>query len=175
MTEFREQKQITLLEKPLSSSGKIYFVPPNRLVRFTLEPEFSALIIDGEKLRFQQGNREKFDLSGNPMARDFIENFIVLFNGDLPKLRDLYRTSFDAEGENWTLILVPRRAPLRGFVKEIALRGDRDGIREMVVQNTDGDRTSTTLDVISTDYHFTDEQLEDLFVEGTVPVTVINR
>jgi hypothetical protein len=60
-------------------------------------------------------------------------------------------------------------------VKEIALRGDRDGIREMVVQNTDGDRTSTTLDVISTDYHFTDEQLEDLFVEGTVPVTVINR
>lgn len=175
MAEFRERKQIALLEKPLASSGKIYFVPPNRLVRFTLEPESSALIIDGEKLRFQQGDREEFDLSGNPMARIFIENFIVLFNGDLPKLRDLYRTNFDAEGENWTLILEPRRSPLRGLVKEIALRGDRTGVREMVMQNTDGDRTSTTLDVISTDYHFTDDQLEDLFVEGTVPVTAIDR
>jgi len=175
VADFREQKQIALLEKPLASGGKIYFVPPNRLARFTLEPESSALIIDGEKLRFQQGAREKFDLSGNPMARVFIDNFIVLFNGDLPKLQDLYRTNFDAEGENWTLILEPRRSPLRGLVKEIALRGDRKGIREMVMQNTDGDRTSTTLDVISTDYHFTDDQLEDLFVEGTVPVTAITR
>jgi len=117
MADFREQKQIALLEKPLSSSGKIFFVPPDRLARFTLEPESSALIIDGKKLRFQQGDREKFDLSGNPMARIFIDNFIVLFNGDLPKLQDLYHTHFDAEGDHWTLILEPRRSPLRGLVK----------------------------------------------------------
>lgn len=175
IADFLEQKQIVLLEKPLTSSGKIYFVPPNRLVRFTLEPESSALIIDGGKLRFQQGDSEKFDLSGNPMARVFIDNFIVLFNGDLPKLRELYHANFDADGENWTLILEPRRPPLRGLVKEITLRGDRKGIREMVMQGRDGDRTSTTLDIISNDYDFTDDQLEDLFVEGTVPVTVIIR
>jgi outer membrane lipoprotein-sorting protein len=175
MADFHEQKQIALLEKPLESSGKIYFVPPNRLVRFTLKPESSALIIDGEKLRFQQGDREEFDLSGNPMARIFIDNFIVLFNGDLPKLQELYHTNFDAEGENWTLILEPRKSPLRGLVKEIELRGDRKGIREMVMQNTDGDRTSTTLDLISTDHHFTDDQLEELFIEGAVPTTVIIR
>jgi hypothetical protein len=175
IAEFREQKQIALLEKPLESSGMLYFVPPNRLVRFTLEPDPSALIIDGEKLRFQQGASAKFDLSGNPMARIFIDNFIVLFNGDLPKLQDLYYTNFSAEGNSWSLILEPRRSPLRGIVKEIALRGNRKGIREIVVQNWDGDRTSTTFDVINTDYHFTDDQLEDLFAEGIVPVTVTIR
>ena len=175
IAEFREQKHIALLTKPLESSGMLYFVPPNRLVRFTLKPEPSALIIDGEKLRFQQGDRAEFDLSGSPMARIFIDNFIVLFNGDLPKLKDLYRTNFSAKGENWTLILEPRKSPLRGLVKEIALRGDRTGIREMVMQNRDGDRTSTALDIIETNYHFTDDQLKNLFVEGTVPVTATNR
>lgn len=175
VADFREQKQIALLEKPLSSSGRIYFVPPDRLARFTLEPEASALIIDGAKLRFRQGDREAFDLSGNPMARIFIDNFIVLFNGDLPKLQDLYHTDFDAEGDHWTLILQPRRSPLRGLVENIALRGGREGIREMVMQNRDGDRTATTLDVIETDHHFTDGELEDLFVEGTVPAASIAR
>jgi hypothetical protein len=98
-----------------------------------------------------------------------------LFNGDLPKLQDLYRTRFSATGEDWTLTLEPRKAPLRGFVKEIKMRGDRSRIREMVMQNRDGDRTSTALDVIDANYHFTDDQLETLFVEGTVPVTATNR
>jgi hypothetical protein len=45
----------------------------------------------------------------------------------------------------------------------------------MVMQNQDGDRTSTTLDVIQADYPFTDGQLEDLFVEGVRPVTATIR
>lgn len=175
IAKFREQKQLALLARPLESSGMLYFIPPNRLVRLTLEPEPSALIIDGEKLRFQQGDREKFDLSGNPMARIFIDNFIVLFNGDLQSLQDLYHTRFSAEGEDWRLILEPRKSPIRGIVREISMRGDRTGIREMVMQNRDGDRTTTVLDVIEGDYHFTDDQLESLFVEGTAPVTASDR
>jgi hypothetical protein len=175
IANFREQKQIALLEKPLENSGVLYFVPPDRLARFTLQPEASALIIDGEKLRFQQGDRAEFDLSANPMARVFIDNFIVLFNGDLPKLQQLYRTDFSADGENWTLLLEPRGSPLSTLVEQIALRGDRSGIREMVMQNRDGDSTSTRLDVIETDYPFTGDQLEALFVEGTRPVTVLIR
>jgi hypothetical protein len=140
-----------------------------------LKPEPSALIIDGEKLRFQQGNHVEFDLSGNPMARIFIDNFIVLFNGDLAKLQQLYHADFHAEGENWTLRLEPRGSPLRKMVEEIALRGDRNGIREMVMQSRDGDRTSTTLEVIETDFPFTGDQLEALFVEGTRPATVLVR
>lgn len=175
IADFSEQKQIALLEKPLSSSGTLYFVPPDRLARFTLKPETSALIIDGDELRFQQGDGEKFDLSENPMARVFVDNFIVLFNGDLPKLQGLYHTNFSAEGDDWTLILEPRRSPLRGLVKQIALRGNLQGIREMVLQNLDGDRTSTTLDVIETDYHFTNDQLEDLFVRGARPLSATAR
>jgi hypothetical protein len=170
IANFREQKQIALLEEPLESSGTLYFVPPDRFARFTSRPEASLLVIDGAKLRFEQGGGAKFDLSGSPMARVFVDNFIVLFNGDLPRLQDLYHTQFSAEGENWTLILEPRGSPLRGIVKEIALRGNRRGIREIVMQSSDGDRTTTAFDAVQTSFRFTDEQLEDLFAEGTQPV-----
>ncbi len=171
IANFREQKQIALLEEPLESSGTLYFVPPDRFARFTSRPEASLLVIDGAKLRFEQGGGAKFDLSGSPMARVFVDNFIVLFNGDLPRLQDLYYTEFSAEGQNWTLILEPRRSPLRGIVKQIALRGNRRGILEIAMQDSDGDRTTTAFDAVKTDFRFTDEQLEDLFVGGTQPVT----
>jgi len=175
IASFHEQKQIALLARPLESSGVLYFVPPDRLARFTLEPEASALIIDGGKLRFQQGDRTQFDLSQSPMARVFIDNFIVLFNGDLPKLEQLYRTDFSADGESWSLKLEPRGSELRRVVEQIALRGDRRGIREMVMRSRDGDRTTTALDVIASDYAFTSEQLQALFVEGTRPASLEKR
>jgi len=106
------------------------------------------------------------------MARVFIDNFIVLFNGDLAKLQQLYRTDFSADRESWSLRLEPRGSELSRAVEEIALRGDHRGIREMVMRSRDGDRTSTALDVIATDYAFTREQLQALFVEGTRPASL---
>jgi hypothetical protein len=175
IADFQEQKQISLLEQPLSSSGRLYFAPPDRLARFTSKPDFSALVIDGEKLYFQERLGEEFDLSDNPMARIFVDNFIVLFNGDLERLQTLYHADFSAKDELWSLILKPRRAPLRDFVAEIALRGDRRGMREMVIRHLDGDRTETQLDVIDRDYSFTSEDLHTLFVDRALPSLEISR
>jgi hypothetical protein len=169
IADFQEQKEIALLEQPLRSSGRLYFAPPDRLARFTLEPEFSALVIDGNRLYFQEGIGEEFDLSGNPMARIFVDNFIVLFNGDLERLQALYRTDFSAKGGDWSLILTPRKAPLSEFVEEIALRGGPRGMREMVIRNFDGDRTETQLDVVDRDYAFTTDALHTLFVDRVLP------
>jgi hypothetical protein len=169
IADFQEQKEIALLEQPLRSSGRLYFAPPDRLARFTLQPEFSALVIDGNRLHFQESTGEEFDLSGNPMARIFVDNFIVLFNGDLERLQALYHTNFSTEGEDWSLVLTPRRAPLGEFVEEIALRGGPRGMREMVIQNSDGDRTETRLDVVDHDYAFTTEDLHTLFVDRSLP------
>lgn len=169
VANFNEQKEIALLERPLRSRGRLYFAPPDRLARFTLEPEFSALIIDGSQLYFQERIGEEFDLSGNPMARIFVDNLIVLFNGDIERLQALYHTDFHAKGADWSLILTPRRAPLRGFVEEIALHGSLDGMRNMVVRSSDGDRTETQLDIVNGDSAFTADMLHTLFVDRALP------
>ena len=38
---FREEKQLALLSAPLTSRGRLYFVPPDRLARFTSSPDVS--------------------------------------------------------------------------------------------------------------------------------------
>ncbi len=169
VANFREQKEIALLVAPLESSGVLYFAPPGRLARFTLAPSFSSLVIDGDTLRFRDGEAgEEFDLSGNPMTRVFVDNFIVLFNGDVERLRELYDAEFSTEGQSWSLRLIPRSERLRVAVESIVLTGGsgtggRGGIRRMEMRSSDGDRTTTHLETQQADRRFSGAELEMLF------------
>jgi hypothetical protein len=177
VTEFRETKELALLALPLESRGLLYFAPPDRLARFTTAPAYSALIIDGEVLRFREGESgTTVDLTGNPMARVFVDNFIVLFNGDADGLRERYeveilsepsgRPSGSSDSSGWKLVLSPRRSPLAGVIESVTLHGDGRGIKKMVLNSLDGDTTTTFLDAIDRDRPFTPTELERLFGEG---------
>jgi hypothetical protein len=166
VARFEEQKQLALLAVPLESRGVLYFAPPGRLARFTQEPSYSSLIIDGEELRFREGEgAEEFDLSGNPMARIFVDNFIVLFNGDLDGLQSLYDTHLSGVREAWTLELSPKRPPLSRFMETITLHGGRTGIERMVMLAKDGDVTTTRLEGVDSSYAFSEAELSRLFGE----------
>lgn len=167
VAHFRETREIGILAAPLESRGVLYFAPPERLARFTLDPGFSSLVIEGDSVRFREGREEdEIDLSDSPVARVFVENFIVLFNGDLERLQQLYETELTSEGTRWTLALSPRRAPLDRFLAGITLEGDEGGMKRMVVQDEDGDRTTTRFDEVEIDRAFAAGELEQLFARG---------
>ncbi len=52
---FREEKRIAILAAPIVSEGTIHFVPPARLVRKTVTPQSSTLLINGETLLIGDG------------------------------------------------------------------------------------------------------------------------
>jgi hypothetical protein len=166
-TRFREVRELALLSAPLESRGLLYFVPPDRLARFTTEPVASALIVDGERVRFREGAQgEEVDLSGSRTARTFVEHFLVLWSGDLERLERLYHTEFSAEGPRWSLLLTPRGAPLDRFVASVALRGDDHGLAEIALQAADGDRTTTRFESTQLDRRFSPQDLQRLFGDG---------
>lgn len=164
---FREVRELALLAAPLESRGWLYFVPPDRLARFTLEPAFSALVAEGDRVRFREGEEEEaIDLSGSPTARVFVDHVVALWSGDLERLEALYTTEFEVDGPRWELSLAPRRAPLDRFVARIALRGDERGLREIAIDSRDGDRTTTFFEDTRVDRRFDAGELERLFSEG---------
>ena len=166
-TRFRELREIGLLSAPLESRGLLYFVPPDRLARFTTWPVASALIVDGERVRFREGpDGEALDLSGSRTATTFVEHFLVLWSGDLERLERLYHTRFSAEEGRWRLRLTPRRAPLDRFVESVELRGDDRGLAEIALVDADGDRTTTRFEETRIDRRFSSPELERLFSEG---------
>jgi len=165
---FVERKQIALLSEPIETRGTLVFVPPDRLRRSTAEPSRSELVIAGERFAFRdEAGADAVDLSASPLARQFVENFIVLFNGDLVKLRERYKPEFAAAGAEWSLTLRPRQRPLKGLIERITLVGTGPLLRSMEMLEQDGDRTTTTFSDVEVDRHFSPAELEQLFALPT--------
>jgi outer membrane lipoprotein-sorting protein len=164
MASFLERKEIALLSEPLETHGHLVFVPPDHLVRTTEAPSASRLVIAGERFAFRDAaGGDAVDLSANPLAREFVENFIVLFNGDLAKLRDRYEPTFTATGTTWSLALRPRHRPLSDLIERITLEGTGPTLQRMEMLERDGDRTTTTFQDVVVDRRFTPEEIERLF------------
>ena len=164
---FHETKELVLLEAPLESDGRLYFVPPARMARITTRPGASTLVIDGPKMSFRdETGATDVDLSASRVARTIVENFVVLFNGDLPGLRERYAVDYSADGPRWRMRLVPKGAPLSQFVGEVSLRGDGPALEEMVIVEPEGDRTVTRFHDMETGVRFGPDELARLFPQG---------
>jgi outer membrane lipoprotein-sorting protein len=162
--EFREVKEIALLDRPLESTGTLYFVPPRRLAHYTTRPTRSAFVVDGARLSFRdETGGERVDLSANPIARSVVENFVVLFNGDLEALRALYDVGFEADGPRWKLELVPRDSRVMAVISRVVLQGVDVVVEQMVVSEAGGDRTVTRFHDVRTDVRFGEDELARIF------------
>lgn len=162
--EFREVKQIALLERPLESTGTLYFVPPRRMARYTEKPVRSVFVIDGSKLSFRdETGSENVDLSTNEVARTVVESFLVVFNGDLAELRTRYQVGFEAQRSRWTLTLTPRDSRVMAVVSRVVLQGEGAALMQMVVSEAGGDRTVTTFHDVHTDVRFSKAELARIF------------
>jgi len=165
---FVETKEIALLAKPIQTRGTIVFVPPDRLARTTTEPSRTRLVIVGDRFGFRdEAGGDAVDLSANPLAREFVTNFIVLFNGDLAALQARYDTEFHADASHWSLVLRPRGRPLSDLIERVTLTGAGREMTAMELRETDGDRTATRFEDVRVDRRFTPEELERLFAMPT--------
>jgi hypothetical protein len=164
VAHFEETKEVALLRAPLTSRGVLHYVPPDRMVRRTLEPVASELVIDGERMWYRDDLRsEPTDLSGDPAARHFAGSFVVLFGGDRAALEARYETRFEADGSDWLLRLGPRDGTVRRFVTELALRGDGRSLRELSIREADGDVSTTRFLEVDPDYEHSQDELRELF------------
>jgi len=164
VARFHETKRLALLSEPLASRGTLTFVPPDRLVRVTTEPGQTRLVIDGDRFSFCDATgSEAIDLSANPIAREVVSNFVVLWSGDLAELDRRYEPRFTSGAEGWRLELIPRDARLREFVERVTLSGSGRAIERMEMVETGGDRTTTRFEDVETDVAFGDEELERIF------------
>ena len=161
ITEFRETRTLALLSEPLVTKGLLFFKPPDRMVRRTTVPGHTRMVVDGDAVRFSDiDGAQDMDLASNPVARQLVDSFMVLFNGDAERLRDLYEVDFEGEGARWRLMLRPRRAPLDRLVASLELAGDGPRMERMELIEPDGDSTVTGFGRMDVEHHFGDGPLD---------------
>jgi len=176
VAEFTETKELALLSAPLESSGTIYFIPPHRFVRVVVSPSRSRLVVDGDKVRMEEATGSKaLDLSSSPIARQIVDSFVVLFNGDEARLKELYRAEYSetphdagdaqAGGSEWHLHLSPRSMPLERMISYFDMTGHGAHVDRMEAVEPDGDRTVTRFGKTDVEHRFSEQELAELFAQ----------
>ena len=144
--DFQEQRTIRLMKKPILSSGKVWFQPPNKFRREVKGNSPSLTVSDGRQLWIYYPNfrsAERYPLGkGSPL-----DSTVAAINSSL-NLEDVEKTfqiSAVKTDNNYELTLLPRTPSMKRVFQKLDLRIN-DQLRvertEMLLPN--GDRIVTT-------------------------------
>ncbi len=143
---FVEKKFIALLDRPVESSGELFYDAPDRLEKRTIKPKPERLLLEGGVISAQRGRHHYvLDLHQYPQVLPFIESIRATLAGDRAALERLFKIDFTGSLDRWTLGLTPLDANLAGSVKEIHIDGEKDLIHSVEIQESDGDRSLLTI------------------------------
>jgi len=143
---FVEQHFMAILNRPLESSGELFYDAPDRLEKRTLAPTPESFVLDKGTLSVRRGAQaHALPLREYPQIAPFIDSIRATLAGDLAALERTYTLSFEGGAEDWTLVLVPREAKLAALIAQIRITGSQDLVQEVAVEQTDGDRSVMTI------------------------------
>ena len=161
---FREEKTISLLALPLVSEGTLHFAPPARLVRHTLGPDRTTLLINGDTLSFgDESDQERIDLEANPAVRDHVVSFLRLLEGDREALDRLWRMELTGRADAWQVTLHPISESIRRTIHRMFFEGRGSRIDRMTIVETTGDESVTTFSEINPERSYSPAELERIF------------
>ena len=139
---FTEVQQLAMLDRPLESSGELWYEAPDRLEKRTLKPRAQTLILEHGVLTARRGHRTYvMALRDYPQVVPLVESIRATLAGDRAALERTFRVQFDGTLGAWTLLLVPVDTTLAGAVKDIRIAGERDSVRTVEIRHNDGDRS----------------------------------
>jgi hypothetical protein len=143
---FVEKKYISVLDRPVESSGELLYEAPDHLEKRTLQPRPESLVLEGGIVSAQRGRRHYvLDLRQYPQVLPFIESIRATLAGDRAALERVFNVQFTGDLNLWTLSLAPLDPKLSATVREIHIDGEKDSIRTVEIQEPDGDRSLLTI------------------------------
>ena len=148
---FLEKKYIAMLDKPVESSGDLFYSAPDHLGKRTLKPKTESMTVDGGALVIERGHQKyHLQLQDYPEVGAFIDSIRGTLAGDRKALERNYRLSLDGTVERWTLQLLPADEKMQAVVRRIRITGVRDAVRSIEITQTDGDSSLMLIEKLVT-------------------------
>ncbi len=139
---FVEKKFITLLEKPIKSSGRLRFSAPDTLEMHTLKPKTEIMLVRGDTLTV---DHERIRLPDHPELLAFIDGIRGTLTGNRQMLEQFFRLSLEGDENRWTLTMLPRQQKVAQAVRWIRVYGSGPAVTRIDVLKTDHDRSVITI------------------------------
>jgi outer membrane lipoprotein-sorting protein len=137
---FVETKSIAMLDRPVESSGELFYSAPDHLEKRTLKPKPELMTVDGDTLLIERGRQKhRLQLQAYPELTAFIDSIRGTLTGDRKALERNYRLSLDGSAAQWTLQLLPTDEKMLAVVKHIRIAGEHDTVHSIAITQADGD------------------------------------
>ncbi|WP_373976317.1 outer membrane lipoprotein carrier protein LolA [Chitinibacter sp. SCUT-21] len=148
--EFRQEKRIANLSKPLISSGSFVYVKDKGLLWQIAKPYASDAIITGDTLvqRVQGKTIVRVDAQSQPGYSAVSRIFMALVGSDWAVLERDFAISGKVDGKNWQLELKPKGGLFASFAKTLTLSGS-NAISQLDIAEKNGDSTHYTFSNVS--------------------------
>lgn len=148
---FVETKYIALLDKPVESSGELFYTAPGRLEKRTLKPRPESLLIDNGTLTVERGKRRTvLRLQDYPELVAFTESIRGTLAGDTAALKRIYNLDLEGSEERWTLTLRPIETKMLDVVQRIRISGSHAEVKSIDIEQADKDRSVMLIDKLAT-------------------------
>lgn len=139
---FVEKKYIAMLDKPVESSGELFYSAPDRLEKRTLKPRPESMILDGGSIVIERGRQKhSLQLQDYPELAAVIDSIRGTLAGDRKALERSYRLSLEGGIERWTLQLLPIDEKMQMVIKHIRIAGSQQAVSSIEINRADGDRS----------------------------------
>jgi hypothetical protein len=139
---FTETQTLSLLKRPLQSSGELSFTPPDRLEKRTLLPKSESLLVEQDTLVLRRGKRQMtVQLSQYPQLAPLVEGIRATLAGDRAVLERVFEVELAGTEADWSLALVPRDQELVKIVPRLAISGHDGEVQVVETVRANGDRS----------------------------------
>ncbi|CAN5135295.1 hypothetical protein BH10PSE17_BH10PSE17_38540 [soil metagenome] len=99
---FTERKTVSVLDRPVESSGELSFAAPDRFTRRTLSPRAESVEVVGDQLTFTSGGKSrKAQLSSVPEAAAIIDALRGTLTGDRVRLERVFTVKLSGTENQW--------------------------------------------------------------------------
>jgi len=147
--KFVEKKYISLLDKPVTSTGEMSFTAPDRLEKRTLTPKPETLLLDKDMLSIEREKQKlTIKLSNQAEAHAFIDTIRSTLTGNRVALEKNYLLHLSGTPDKWVLTLLPSEEKIAALVLRIVVSGSRNQIRSIEYLQADGDRSVMSIEPI---------------------------
>ncbi len=144
--DFQEQRVIRLMKKPILSSGKVWFQPPNKFRREVTGSSPSLTVSDGRQLWIYYPNfksAERYPLGkGSPL-----DSTVAAINSslNLEDVENTFQIAAAKTGNGYELRLLPRAASMKRVFQKLELQiNDQLRVERTDMLLPNGDRIVTT-------------------------------
>jgi len=146
--QFEEIYISHFLTTPIKKSGRLSYTAPSRFEKHIISPTEESFVIDEDTVQYNnitQGVNQTLSLQDVPPLQVLITGLRSIFSGDLITLQRFYQTELNGTRHQWVLTMVPLDEEIQESVLFIRLRGIKIQIKEIEIQESNGDNSTLFL------------------------------